>query len=269
VLWEDVLATPSLKPHYPALDALFDTLLGHTYDFYRAPVTRHFQHLVIGSQGVRQTYGVDPDFESAAYLQKYDRPLIATDVRARLQESVARGEVRVALYTARPSLPPVDADVAADGYSPEAEMARSLAQMDRYPLIGLGRIRWLAEISGERAERLVKPSPVQALAAIGAAWSGQETAALQAALALHRAGDLLPPLANVEPSTVHVFEDSPGGIDAVRYAVDALQAVGLDVVWRPHGITPTDGPKATAMAVRSVPIHRSVDKAILAALEAP
>jgi len=267
VLWKDVRAIPDLEPHYPTIDALFNTLLGHTYDFDRAPVTHYFQHLVIGSEGVRQTYGVDPDFESAAYLYEYDRSLLAADVRARLRESVDRGNVRVALYTARPSLPPADADATANGYSPEAEIARSLTEMDRYPLIGLGRIRWLAERTGERAEHLVKPSPVQALAAIGAAWSGQETAALQAALALYRDGELLPPLTDIEPGIVHVFEDSPGGTDAVRRAVEALQTAGLNVAWQPYGITPADGPKAAAMAARNVLTYRSINKAISAALE--
>lgn len=268
VLWEDVLATPNLEPHRSALDALFDTLLGRTHDFYRAPITRHFQHLVIGSQGVRQTYGVDPDFESAAYLQEYDRPLLATDVRTRLRKAVEAKAVRIALYTARPSLPPADANVTADGYSPEAEMARSLVGLDDYPLIGLGRVRWLAERAGERVEHLVKPSPVQALAAIGAAQSGQEATALEAALVLHQDSELGPPLADLDAAAVHVFEDSPGGIDAVRHAVEALQAAGLDVTWQPHGITPADGPKAKAMATRSVPTYPSINEAIAIALEA-
>jgi hypothetical protein len=266
VLWEDVKATPSLEPHSSALNALFDALLGHTHDFYRTPVTRYFQHLVIGSQGVRQTYDVDPDFESTTYLQEYDRQLMAADVRARLREAVEAKVVRIALYTARPSLPPADADVTTDGYSPEAEMARSLVGMDAYPLIGLGRIRWLAERAGERSEHLIKPSPVQALAAIGAAQSGQEAAALEAALALHRSGKLRPPLADLDAATIHVFEDSPGGIDAVRHAVETLQAAGLKVAWQPHGITPADGPKAEAMAARGVPTYRSINEAILETL---
>jgi hypothetical protein len=268
VLWEDVLASPGLKPHYNALDALFDVLLGHTHDFYRAPVTRHFQHLVIGSQGVHQTYGVDPDFESIAYLREYDRPLLAADVRARLHESIDRGDVRIALYTARPSLPPADTSVTANGYSPEAELARSLAGLDAYPLIGLGRVHWLAERAGERVEHLVKPSPVQALAAVGAAWSGQETSTLEAALALHRDGELRPPLIDLDTASVHVFEDSPGGIDAVKHAVELLQAAGLDIAWQPYGIVPADGPKAKAMAARNVPIRPSINQAILDALEA-
>jgi len=267
VLWEDVKATPSLEPLRPTLDVLFDTLLSHTHDFYRAPVTHHFQHLVIGSQGVRQTYGVEPDFESAAYLQAHDRPLLVADARAQLHKVVAGGDVHIALYTARPSLPPADADVAANGYSPEAEMARSLVGMDAYPLIGLGRIRWLAQRAGERVEHLVKPSPVQALAAVGAAWSGQEAAALEAALALHRDGELRPPLAGLDAATIHVFEDSPGGIDAVKHAVELLQAAGLGIAWQPHAIAPAGGPKAKAMAARGVPTYLSINDAILAALE--
>jgi hypothetical protein len=114
---------------------------------------------------------------------------------------------------------------------------------------------------------LVKPSPVQALAAIGTAWSGQEAASLRAALALHREGALQPPLTGIGPATVHVFEDSPGGIAAVKRAVELLQASGLDVTWQPHGITPADGPKAQSMATRGVPTYRSINQAISAALE--
>jgi hypothetical protein len=188
-------------------------------------------------------------------------------VRVRLHESVDRGGVRIALYTARPSLPPADASVTANGYSPEAELARSLVEMDAYPLIGLGRIHWLAQKAGQRGDHLVKPSPVQALAAIGAAWSGQEAAALEAALALHQDHDLLPPLADIEPTTVHIFEDSPGGIDAVKHAVELLQTAGLKIAWQPYGITPADGPKAEAMAARGVPTYTSVNAALQAALE--
>jgi hypothetical protein len=267
VLWEDVEMTPRLALHRSALEALFDALLGHTHDFYQAPVTRYFQHLVIGSQGVRQTYGVEPDFESTAYLREYDRPLLTADARNRLHEATDNKQVRVALYTARPSLPPTDADVAANGYSPEAELARSLVEMDTYPLIGLGRVQWLAQQAGETVEHLVKPSPVQALAAIGAAWSGQEATSLQAALALHRYSKLREPLAEIEGTTVHVFEDSPGGLDAVRRAVEVLVEAELDVTWQPYGIAPPHGPKAEAMRARGIPIYPSVNEALEVALK--
>jgi hypothetical protein len=267
VLWEEVRETPSLSTHQPVLATLLDTLLGHTHDFYRAPATRYFQHLVIGSQGVQETYGVAPDFESTAYLRRYDRPLLTAANHARLHEVAASGRVRVALYTARPSLPPADADTSASGYAPEAELARSLVGLDAYPLIGLGRVLWLAQQAGETVEHLVKPSPVQALAAIGAASSGEEAAALEAALALHRDGTLHPPLSDMGTVTVHVFEDTVGGLEAVARGVEALQAEGVDAAWQPYGITPAEGPKAEAMMARGVPTYLSVNEATLAALE--
>ena len=266
-LWDEAQATPGLEAHRLALAALLDTLLGHTSDFFRAPVPHHFQHLVIGSQGVAETYGVAPDFESPAYLRQYDQPLLSPATRARLHESTAGRQVRAAIYTARPSLPPVEADEPTNGYSPEAEIARSLVGLEAYPLISLGRLRWLARRTGEDVERLIKPSPVQALAAIGAAWSGREAVALQAALALHRDGELCSPLAGLGPVTVHVFEDSTGGLEAVERGTEMLQAAGATVAWRPYGVAPTGGPKAAALAARDAPIYPSVNEAVLSALE--
>jgi len=266
VLWEEAQVIPGLEPVRSAVAALLDALLGYTRDFFRAPLTRHFQHLVIGSRGVAQTYGVVPDFDSPAYLRRYDRPLLTPATRARLAEAAASKQVRVALYTARPSLPPAEADGPTLGYSPEAEMARSLVGLEAWPLIGLGRLRWLARQAGEEVERLIKPSPVQALAAIGAAWSGQEAAALEAALALHHDGELRPPLADLGPVTLHVFEDTTGGLEAVERGIEELLAAGAAIAWRPYGIALADGPKATALAARGVPTYPSVNEAILAAM---
>jgi hypothetical protein len=267
VLWERARAIPGVEPSLPAISTLLDTLLGHTHDFYRAPVTRHFQHLAIGSRAVAATYGVSPEFECPAYLEQFDRPSLAPDIRDRLVAAAKRGHVRMALYTARPSLPPTGADEPANGYSPEAEMARSLVALALWPLIGLGRMRWLARRVGDEVENLVKPSPVQALAAIGAAWSGQEIAALRAALALHRKGELCSPLADLGAVTLDIFEDTPGGLAAVEGGVEALRAAGVDVTWRPYGIASSDGPKTAALAARGVPIYPSVNEAVLDALE--
>jgi hypothetical protein len=103
-------------------------------------------------------------------------------------------------------------------------MARSLVGLEAWPLISLGRIRWLARQAGQEVERLIKPCPVQALAAVGAAWSGQETVALEAALALHRDGELRPPLTDLKSVTLHVFEDTTGGLEAAERGVEELQA---------------------------------------------
>jgi hypothetical protein len=125
----------------------------------------------------------------------------------------------------------------------------------------------LAQRAGEKVEHLVKPSPVQALAAIGAARSGREAAALEAALALYRDGELRPPLTELDLTTVHVFEDSIGGIEAVKRGIEALQAASVSIAWQPYGVTPADGPKAAAMTAQKVPTYLSVNEAVLTALE--
>jgi hypothetical protein len=266
VLWDECQAIGGLESSRAAVAALLEALLGRTHDFFHAPVTRHFQHLAIGSQAVAETYGVAPDFESAAYLQRFDHPLLRPEVRDRLGEAARDGTVRVALYTARPSRPPDGVDGPLTGYSPEAEMAQSLVSLEPWPVIGRGKVRWLARQVGEDLEGLTKPSPVQALAAIGAAWSGQEVAALEAALALHRQGRLRPPLADLGPATVHVFEDSNGGLQAVARAVEALGAAGVPIVWQPYGIAPAKSAKAAALGAGDVAVYPSVNEAILAAL---
>lgn len=266
VLWDEFQTIRGLdEPSRAAVAALLETLLGRTHDFYHAPVTRYFQHLAIGSQAVAETYGVAPDFETVAYLQRFDRPLLRPEIRSRLAEVTEDRSVRIALYTARPSRPPDGVNGRLTGYSPEAEMAQSLVGLEPWPVIGRGKVRWLAHQTGEDVEGLTKPSPVQALAAIGAAWSGQEVAALDAALALHQ-GCLRPPLDELGPATVHVFEDSNSGLGAVARAVEALQAAGISIAWQPYGIAPNKSSKAAALGAEGVAVYPSVNEAVLAVL---
>lgn len=267
VLEGEMETDPRLTPARSTLAALSEALLGHTHDFYRAPMTRYFQHLVLGSQAIAKTYAVPPDFDSPPYLSLYDRPLLEPTARTQLHAHMADGQVRGVIYTLRPSLPPADANTQTTGYSPEAEMARALVGLESLPLIGQGRLRWLALQTGEPLNELVKPSPVQALAAIGAAWSGQEGAALGAALRLHRTETLKPPLAGLEPVTVHVFEDSPGGLRAVERGVEALRAAGALVSWQPYGVVSPGSPKAAALTEQGMPVYPSVNEAVMAALK--
>ncbi len=248
------------------LHALLNALFEHTHDFTQSPVTRYFQHLVIGSDGIRDTYGVNPTFKSPPYLRDYDIPLLNADARERLLAQAGAGNLRLALYTARPNLPPRGAEASQRGYSPEAEMARSLVGLDSWPLIGLGCLQWLAEQVGADVETLVKPSPVQALAAIGAAATGQEAASLQAAWSLHQNDILTFPLSDLGNTTVHVFEDSAGGLQAVSYAVERLNGAGTDVGYQFYGITPATGPKATMMNRMKAPTYPDVNAAIAVAL---
>jgi hypothetical protein len=266
---ERARAIDGLAPHTgAALDALLDALFADTHDFYRAPVTRYFQHLTLGHGAVGRTYGIEPDFESPVYLERYDRSLLTPATRDEMERRIDGRDVRVAIYTARPSLPPAESGADPTGYSPEAEIARSLAGMERYPILGLGKLRWLAHHLGERVDYLVKPSPVQALAAIGLAWAGHEVRALEAALALYREGDLRPPLAEVDRATVHVFEDSTRGIAGVQRALEILRAAGCDVRGAAYGIVPPATPKAAAMTERGIPTYPTVNEGVRAALDA-
>lgn len=264
VLWDDAQALPAQQRK--AVGAILDELLRDTHNFERAPVTRHFQHLVLGSAAISTTYGVPAAFESAAYLLEHDVAALSPETCVRLQDAVVAKRIHPAIYTARPSLPPADAGAPVLGYSPEAEMAQTLAGVEGWPLIGLGRLRWLAARCDGETAKMVKPSPVQGLAAIGAAASGSESAALDAAWTFYQTGEVRGPLAGLSVTTVHVFEDTVGGMAAVRGAVAALRDAGVDIHWQPYGVTPATGAKAEAMAAQGIQTYRSVNDAADVAL---
>jgi len=280
-LWEEALAVPGLSAVLPALSGLLDTLFCDTRSFYHSPVTRVFQHMAIGSTSIARTYGVAPELQSPAYLELFDEPLLAPEVRQKLEQVGDR--LRLALYTLRPSLPPAETGPEAPplkgalqglqggdqglGYAPEAEMGRGRVGLGKWPVIGLGHIQWLAQQNGVGVNLLVKPGPVQALAAIAAAWSGQEMAALQAALALHQERRLPPPLDTLRQAVVHVFEDTCEGIASVQQAVELLQAAGVDANWRAYGIASPASSKASALAGCGARVYPSVNEAVMAMLQ--
>jgi hypothetical protein len=261
--------------HYPAanylrllaheIDAaqgpLFMTLLANVYDVLNAPTTRVFQAHTLGSAFFAETYGQPAPFESESFLATHDVPLLNANSRDHLlawQREPAHG---VAIFTARPSLPPADlpdrvqtipADGQTTGYAPEAELATDLLGVDgQIPLIGQGRVSWLAIRHGRGVGDYIKPSPVQALAGIGAALSGAETDALHAAAALYEHGELTGPLAALRDSMtrVVVFEDSAGGIRATRGAVDHLNTAGLEVQLEAIGVSPNADKRAVLCEV--------------------
>lgn len=265
VLQADVQALPPAQQD--ALHPVLETLFAHTHAYAHAPIMRHFQHLAIGSDNILSTYKVAAQFTSSAYLQAYDVAFLSAERRTQVLDAIAAGQVSAVVYTARPSLPPSDVDASPLGYSPEAEMARTLLGLDTLPLIGWGRLCWLAQQTGADAATLVKPSPVQALAAIGAATGCAESVALQAAWALYQKQELASPLADLGEVAVHVFEDSPGGLRAVQRAVELLNAAGVQAHYYPYGITPEVGAKATAMAEMGVTVYPSVNEALGVALQ--
>lgn len=234
--------------HLPLLSAL----LADVYAM-DTPTTRIFQTHTLGSARYTEAYGVPAPLERESTLSTHDRPLLSPEMRDRLLAWSAEPGHGAAIFTARPSLPPVRTErVRENVYSPEAELALELLGLDgQIPLMAQGSVGWLARQRGRSPAEYVKPSPVQALAAIGAATSGDEPASLLAAVALAEDGRLEGPLAALRGRRVDVtvFEDATGGIRATLSAARMLQAAGLDVCARAIGVSPHPDKRAALAAV--------------------
>src|ERR1041385_9376580 len=98
-------------------------------------------------------------------------------------------------------------------YAPEAELALDLVGLSAIPLIAFGKLEYIASQFNIDPATLVKPSPIHPLAAVLAAWTGEEALALQAAMDWYKTG-MLNALFDQVPSTFEliVVEDTVGGI---------------------------------------------------------
>jgi hypothetical protein len=230
---------------------IIDELLGDVYDL-RTPTTRVFQHYTLGSQQFTETYSLPADFTMESALSTYDRPLLGEERKRQLLDGLQQGHWGAVVYTARPSLPPADLppdrqdEFDPHKHPPEGDLAAELLGLDGImPMIAGGRVTWLAIQNNKHVEAYIKPSPVQALAAIGAAYSGYETAALEQAAAFFEQGELTGAFVSMsdQPIRVVVFEDSTGGIRATKLAVEKLRDAGLDVVCEAVGVSPEQNKK--------------------------
>ena len=232
---------------------LLKELLENTRQPSRSQRTRVFQHFSLGSEIFNRTYRMPAEFDTPSLLQANDRPLLPTQLHEELAERHQHDGLLIAAYTMRPSLPPREVSAALLGYAPEAEMALELVGMEQFPLIGYGRIRYLAEKTGKPAEGFMKPSPVQALAAIFAALSSDEAASLELAARLHtwgRVDDLARRIA-ASSLVIHVFEDSPGGIEAVRRAAQELSQNGVSIRTQAWGVASQPDKLAALQAIQA------------------
>lgn len=245
----DILMERTEKHIHPLLHELLDNV--YTIG---APTTRIFQHYTLGSERFKETYGTNPEIKVASQLLIHDVPHIQSGV---LEEFLSR-EYEVSIYTARPSLPPADLTEEAREklntaeYPPEGDLAAGLlGVIDKVPIIGAGRVMWLASKNGASVADYMKPSPVQAMAAIAAAISFEEATALEAAITFLEGGKLTPPLDKLQGRSTHVivFEDSVGGITAVKRAVEALSEAGIDITVEAVGVAREQTKKDVLAAV--------------------
>ena len=254
---------------YPHLvgSPLLDSLLAHSRDVTASLVTGVFEHYAIGSAAFETTFHTPPLFEVDSYLRRFDRPLLLPQTQAMLLPVWQSGQLGVSVYTARPSTPPGgNFRNPLLAYSPEAELVLAQIGLEEIPLVGYGQVTWLAGQVGCSSDRFIKPSPVHALAAIGAAFTRQVAQAVLAAERLSAVGEMgyyrgFPAL------SVHVFEDSGGNIHAVRQAAELLTRQGLAVQVSAWGIAASPA-KRRALADAGAALVPDVNAAIRVALEA-
>jgi hypothetical protein len=256
-----VLASRSPAATHPLLAELFADVTAVS-----SPTTYIFQHYVLGSARFTETFGLPPAFEVESYLLAHDVPLLSPASKRRLHQGAAAGEWGIAILTARGSYPPAgEQPVRGDmAYSPEAEPALERVGLNPAPpLIASGRIAWLARRYKRRTEDYLKPAPVQALAAIGAAASGLEVPALLAAADFYEHGKLGGPLADLSGSRVQVivFEDTVVGIRATQRAAALLREAGLDVHLEAAGIA-KESSKRAALAPIATRLFDDVNEAL-------
>ncbi len=212
-------------------------LLGDTRHVERSETLRVFQSMILGDEGFAAAYGFQAGFESESYLKKYDKSSLTLENQKRLQHVISNGTIKAAVITARPSLAPDGMRDVANDYSPEAEMAVGLTGLRGIPLVGYGTLQFLAGRIGAMADSLVKPSPVQALAAIAAACGEEMVSALDWAAEMAQGGRNQIVNGKIPARfTLHIFEDSAIGIRACQRAVVILKQVQIEATVKAWGI---------------------------------
>jgi hypothetical protein len=252
------------------------SLLRELLSFTRRPgqslTTQIFTTFSLGHEVYQQAMRLQPLFESESLLHKHDLPLLTEQIRDGLNATQQRGEIHMAAYTARPSLPDDPAQEVLAVFAPEAEMAVAQVGLEGIVIVGSGQTGEAAWQLGENEDRLTKPAPYHALAAAAAALTGSRQLAMSWAKAvfLHfERGEAAPALkigGTALPSslTLHIFEDSPSGIQGGITAADMLAHLGIDVDLHLWGVT-THPDKTAALKAVGAQVWADVNQAVAAA----
>ena len=227
-------------------------LLHRSRDVRFSETMRLFQHFTLGSHEFTKTYNLPAEIETASLLHKYDKSNIDDAIREKLRQP----DIHLTAFTARPSAPPREVEAPPLGYAPEAEIALDLVGLPDIPLISFGKLQYLGEQRGYDPETLLKPSPVQGLAGVAAAITGDEWSALQAACDWYETGQLTGALTLLpETLDISIVEDTLGGVHSVLAAGEILQKAGLNVTTHAYGLTSGSAAKAAAFAHAGVPYY--------------
>jgi hypothetical protein len=225
-------------------------LLSQSRNVNFSQTMRLFQHYSLGSRVFSEIYELPAEVETESFLLTHDRSNIDDTIRAKLRQT----SIHLAAMTARPSAPPREVNDSHFGYAPEAELALELVGLTDIPLIGFGKLEYLASQRGLDAGALVKPAPVHALAATAAALTGDEWAGLQSAGDWVQTGQLKGVFADLPRAfELFVIEDTLGGIRSVQAAGEIFRQAGFDVTIHALGLTFGSAAKVDAFRQAGVP----------------
>jgi hypothetical protein len=256
----------AINPPFPNIQGhpLLSVILEHTRDGVKSPVTRIFQQFVLGCETFQKVFDLPYEVETGSYLMQYDRPALDAAYRDELMDFWRKDRLDLAAYTIRPSLLVSAVPERILPYAPEADLALQINGLDAIPRMGYGQVYRAAELAGISPDLIIKPSPVQALGAIGAAVFRDELQAMVAAVNWIYRGDStyferLPAL------DIHIFEDSAGSILGVKSASDRLNQVGVPVQFHAWGIA-NSPVKIAALQSAQAEISSNVNVAVQEAL---
>jgi hypothetical protein len=254
------------QPPARAAQPLLEHLLADMYSIERSPAMQVFQNFVLGDGPYAAHYGLPPWVQGEGLLQQLDQPLLTGPWPAEVLRRRAAGALCPVIFTARPSLAPVESAAPVRGYTPEAEIARDLVGLEGVPVMGFGKVDWMARRVGRAGSDLVKPSPVHVMAALAAARTGLEVESIKAALAVERGDHLRYPLTACAGQVVHIFEDSAASLAGAAQAVALLNRQGLSLRLVRHGIAPEGSPKRASLAAQADSVHADVCAGLAAVL---
>jgi phosphoglycolate phosphatase-like HAD superfamily hydrolase len=235
-------------PHLP--DELRRNLLHDSRNVHFSQTTRLFQHFSLGSRVFSEAYNLPAEVETESFLQTRDTSNLTNETLAKLLQP----HIHLASITARPSAPPKDVTTSHIGYAPEAEAALELVGLADIPLIGYGRLEYYEKQFGVAAASLLKPSPVQSLAAVAAAFTGAEWSSIQAAAEWQATGRLNSIFSSLPREfELIVVEDTMGGIRSAQAAGAVLIQNGFGVITHTLGLTSGSASKIEAFRKADVP----------------
>lgn len=251
----------------PEKNPLLTSILTDTRDVYKNYITRTCQNIILGSKEFENCYKLKSEIDGESLLTTLDTPLLSKNSADTVLKLTAEHKIYAALYTARPSRPPIG-DTA--GYSPEAELAAHLVGLAKLPLVGMGTMQWLAKEAGLQPEELTKPNTTQALSAIIAALNGGDIfEASKESLKITRGEcefnqSFFSSYKN-HCIQVFVFEDTVAGLIPLKKIEQLFADNGFNLTLIAYGIAKNDD-KKTSLKPYCKEILRDTNKAIELAL---